>query len=61
MRAFESIVDIVKQAGYCKRDLPSLNQIKLYLKKEKNVSKDVLGTLTETNIAEKFAELNEAS
>ena len=33
----------------------SLNQIKKYLKKEKNASKSQLNSITEANVAEKFA------
>ena len=46
---------IIKDKGYCVRMPPSLNQIKKYLKKEKNASKSQLDSITETNVAEKFA------
>ena len=46
---------IIHNAGYCVRMPPSLAQIKTYLKKEKNASKSQLNSITEANVAEKFA------
>ena len=51
-----TIVGIVTGAGYCK---PSMNQIKLYLKKEKGVSKETLDAITDENLVEVFHQLNE--
>ena len=39
-------------------DLPSMKQIKLYLKKEKGVSKEALDA-TDENLVEVFHQLNE--
>ena len=44
---------IIQNAGYCVRMSPSLAQIKKYLKK--NASKSQLNSITEANVAEKFA------
>ena len=46
---------IIQNAGYYVRIPPSLNQIKKYLKKEKNASKSQLDSITAANVAEKFA------
>ena len=46
---------IIQNAGYCVRMPPSLAQIKKYLKKVKNASKTQLDSITEVNVAEKFA------
>ena len=46
---------IIQNAGYCVKMSPSLNQIKKYLKKEKNTSKSQLNSTTKANVAEKFA------
>ena len=46
---------IIQNAGYCVRMPPSLAQIKKYLKKVKNASKSQLNSITEANVAEKFA------
>ena len=51
------IANQVKAAGYCKRDLPSLNQIKAFLKKEHGASKEILDGINENNVTEKFAEV----
>ena len=37
---------VMKEKGYIKRDIPTYNQVKRYLKKEKNLNKDVLGQST---------------
>ena len=49
------IANQVKAAGYCKRELPSLNQIKAFLKKDHNASKEILDGINENNVTEKFA------
>ena len=51
------ITATVKAAGLCKRDVPSLNQVKLYLKKHCEASKEVLATVTEENVAAKFTDI----
>ena len=49
------IANQVKAAVYCKRELPSLNQINAFLKKEHNASKKILDGINENNVTEKFA------
>ena len=51
------ITAVVKEAGYCKRDVPTLNQIRLYLKKERGVPKETLEAITEENVAAKWDEI----
>ena len=51
------ITATVKAAGLCKRDLPSLNQVKLFLKKQCGASKEVLETVTEENVVDKFTHI----
>ena len=43
---------VMKAKGYMKRDIPTHNLVKRYLKKEKNSNKDVLGTIDGTNALE---------
>ena len=52
---FGDISDRVKVAGFCKRELPSLNQIKAFSKKEHDASKKILDGINENNVAEQFA------
>ena len=52
-----SFSSIIKDAGYAKRMPPSIKQIKMYLKKEKKVSKSVLDEINEDNIVQKFDQI----
>ena len=51
----------VKEAGYCKRDLPSLNQIKAFLKKEHGATKETLDAINENNVDAQFAAIVQGS
>ena len=53
----QSFSNLIKDSGYAKRT-PSLNQIKLYLKKEKNIGAADLASITEENVLEKFIHFN---
>ena len=48
----------VKAAGFCKRDIPTLKQIKAYLKKVKKVSKETLNEVNDSNVVEKCNVIN---
>ena len=54
----QSFSNLIKHSGYAKRMPPSLNQIKLYLKKEKNIGAADLASITEENVLEKFIHFN---
>ena len=54
---FKAITPVLKDAGYCKRDFPTMNQIKNYLRKEKKVSKQDLDIITEENVISSWANL----
>ncbi len=54
------IMQVVKAAGYCKRDAPSQAQIRLFLKKEKSATKEALRAITEDNVVEQFAQISSA-
>ena len=53
---FQHITIALKQATppYCKRSIPTLNQIRRFLKKEKRVSASILSTISMDNICEKW-------
>ena len=51
---FESITAALKAKNYTKRSVPTLNQIKKFLKKEKGVSRNDLESITMDNALEKW-------
>ena len=53
---FRHITTALEQATtpYCKRAIPTLNQIRRFLKKEKRLSASVLSTINMDNICEKW-------
>ena len=54
MEKFKLITPVLIAGGYCKKNVPSLRQIKTYLKKEKNVSKQSLDQITSENVLQKW-------
>ena len=58
MKLKSYITPIVKVAGFCKRDIPTLKQIKAYLKKVKKVSKETLNEVNDSNVVEKWNVIN---
>ena len=52
------IVVYSKTNGFCKRDVPFLNQIKAYSKKEKKATDDVLNAIDESHVIEKCRSFN---
>ena len=54
VQKFKDIMPTVKAAGFCKRDIPTLKQIKAYLKKVKKVSKETLNEVNDSNVVEKW-------
>ena len=55
---YQHIIVVLKANGFCKRDVPSLNQIKAYLKKEKKATDDVLNAIDDSNVIEKCRSFN---
>ena len=55
---FKDITPTVKATGFCKRDIPTLKQIKAYLKKVKKVSKETLNEVNDNNVVEKWNVIN---
>ena len=53
---FKDITRVLKAAGYLKRRVPTLNQIKRYLKKEKKLSKMNLDSIDNANVVDKWNE-----
>ena len=47
---FEETTPILQAAGYCKHSIPSLKQIKCYLKKEKKLTNAQFNEIKEENI-----------
>ena len=55
---YQHIIIVLKTNGFCKRDVPSLNQIKAHLKKEKKTIDDVLNAIDDSNVIEKSRSFN---
>ena len=55
-RRFKHIAIILNQKGYTKLKVPTLNQIKRYLKKEKKLSKMNLASIDNENVIDKWNE-----
>ena len=51
---FEEIATALTQKNYTKKKVPTLNQIKRFLKKEKSVSKVNIDSITAENVLEKW-------
>ena len=58
IQKYQHIFVVLKTNGFCTRDVPSLNQIKAYLKKEKKATDDVLNAIDESNVIEKCRSFN---
>ena len=47
---FKEFTPVLQAAGYCKRSIPSLKQIKCYLKKEKKLTSAQLNEIQEEHV-----------
>ena len=50
---FKHITTILKDKGFCEREVPPLKQVKGYLKQVKYVGSNVLNHINDTNVIEK--------
>ena len=57
---YASIRRILKENIFCKRDIPTINQIKKFLKSKAKRAKEEINTITEDNVLEKWNEYYQA-
>ena len=55
---YQYIIAVLKANGFFQRGVPSFNQIKAYLKKEKKTTDDVLNAIYDSNVIEKCRSFN---
>ena len=55
---FRNITSVLKSKCFCKRDVPTLKQIKGYLKKEKKLDNNILNQINDANVIEKWNTFN---
>ena len=54
---FKHVAKALKEKCYAKRSIPSLRQIKAFLKKEKKINATELATINESNLLSEWAKL----
>ena len=56
---YSHITRILKENNFCKREIPTINQIKKFLKSKAKRAKEEINTITEDNVLEKWNEYYE--